>query len=113
MSKQTQPKILKDILHVLDENQSVDVIAIHVEPHTTVTDYMVVCSGRSSRHVKAIAENTIEDMKSKGFRLIGESGLQTAEWILLDFGDVVVHVMQPSVRAFYHLEGLWTSPSKE
>jgi ribosome-associated protein len=102
----TKP-ILKAILHLLAENQASDIVSIDVHDQTTITDDMVICSGRSSRHVKAIAENTMEQMKIKGFSVLGESGLQTADWVLLDFGDVVVHVMQPTVRAYYHLEGLW------
>ncbi|MCX7115575.1 MAG: ribosome silencing factor [Gammaproteobacteria bacterium] len=109
MPKESESPILTAILHLLDDNQAIDVNCMNVYKQTTITDYMIVCSGRSSRHVKSIAENTREQMKKKGFTVLGESGLQTAEWILLDFGEVIVHVMQPSARAFYHLEGLWQS----
>lgn len=103
----SHPPILSAILESLDDNQAIDVVTLDVKEQTTVTDYMVICSGRSSRHVKAIAENTMEKMKAQGFPSLGQSGLQTAEWILIDFGDVVLHVMQPDIRSFYYLEGLW------
>jgi ribosome-associated protein len=110
-NKITSP-LVQQLLSTLDENHAIDVVVLDVQAHTTITSYMIVCSGRSSRQVKAIAELTTEQMKKKGFAPYGESGLQNAEWVLIDFGEAVLHVMQPEMRAFYHLEGLW-QPSAE
>ncbi|KTD18495.1 putative Iojap-related protein [Legionella lansingensis] len=107
-----QPALLKQLVKSLDDNHAIDVIVIDVIKQTSVTDYMIICSGRSSRHVKAIAELTIEKMKTLGMIPLSQSGLETGEWVLVDFGDFVLHVMQADVRAFYNLEGLWQSPPK-
>ena len=99
--------MLKKLLQALEDIQAIDVTVIDVSQHTTITDFMVICSGRSSRHVKAIAEYIMEQMKTTGLPALGNSGLAGGDWALVDFGDVVVHVMQPESRAFYNLEGLW------
>jgi ribosome-associated protein len=98
---------LKQLLHFLDDSQAIDVVAIDVRKQTTVTDYMIVATGRSSRHVKAIASNAMEHMKSIGAAALSDNGLESGDWVLVDFGDYVLHVMQPDSRAFYNLEGLW------
>jgi ribosome-associated protein len=103
----TQNPMLKKLLNALDEAQATDIHAMDVRDQTTVTDFMIVCSGRSSRHVKAIAENTVELMKTLGIPALSMTGLETGDWVLIDFADFIVHVMQPESRAFYHLEGLW------
>lgn len=100
-------RFLTMLQEALDDIQAKDIITIDVRRQTTITDYMVVCSGRSSRHVKAIAEQTSEKMKAAGFPALSRSGLDGGEWALIDFGEVILHVMQPQSRAFYDLEGLW------
>lgn len=112
MTKQNYTPLVQQLLATLDENHAIDVVVIDVQAHTTITSYMIICSGRSSRQVKSIAELTMEKMKKCGYRSYGESGLQHAEWVLIDFGEAVLHVMQPDIRAFYHLEGLW-QPAQE
>ncbi|HGK6671848.1 TPA: ribosome silencing factor [Legionella feeleii] len=109
-----QQLFLKQLLKSLDDIQAIDVVVIDVKNQTSVTDYMIICSGRSSRHVKAIAELVIEQMKAAGLPSLSQNGLESGEWALIDFGDFVLHVMQPDSRAFYNLEGLWqtTPPSK-
>lgn len=102
-----QPAELKQLLHILDDNQAVDIVTIEVSNQTSVTDFMVICNGRSSRHVKAIAMNTMEKMKQAQVAILGSHGLDSGEWALIDFGDFVLHVMQPDARSFYNLEGLW------
>jgi ribosome-associated protein len=103
----TQQQSLNHLLGFLTDNQAIDVITIDVHHQTTVTDYMIITSGRSSRHVKAIAYNAMETMKAIGIRVISEHGLDQGDWVLIDFGDYVLHIMQPDSRAFYNLEGLW------
>lgn len=102
--------LLKKLILSLEDIQAIDVNVIDVSQHTTITDYMVVCTGRSSRHVKAIAEQVMEDMKAAGLPALSNTGLESGDWALVDFGDFVVHVMQPDSRAFYNLEGLWQNP---
>jgi ribosome-associated protein len=99
--------LLNHVLRLLDDIQAIDITTIDVSQQTTVTDFMVICSARSSRHVKAIAEQVMEQMKAANEPALNSSGLENGDWALIDFGDVVVHVMQPESRAFYHLEGLW------
>lgn len=99
--------ILDKLLHLLDDNQAIDVKVIDVRKQTTITDYMVIASGRASRHVKAIAQKIMEEMKSTGFPAIHCTGLEGGDWVLIDFNDIVVHVMQPEYRQYYNLEDLW------
>ena len=99
--------LLNTLLQSLEDIHAIDITVIDVSKHTTITDFMVICSGRSSRHVKAIAEHVMEHMKAAGLPSIGNSGLNIGDWALVDLGDFVVHVMQPESRAFYNLEGLW------
>ena len=103
---------LKKLLQALDDIQAIDVKVIDVRDHTTITDYMIVCSGRSSRHVKAVAQHIMDNLKIAGLPSIGNSGLESGDWALVDFGDFVVHVMQPESRAFYNLEALWQNPTQ-
>lgn len=95
------------LVHLLDESQANEINILDVKGYTSVTDVMIICSGRSSRHVKAIAENLIEHSKKQGQLPLGVHGLETGDWVLIDLGDCIVHVMQPETRAFYNLEGLW------
>ncbi|MCC5792521.1 MAG: ribosome silencing factor [Legionellaceae bacterium] len=103
---------IKDrILQYLDEMQAIDIVCIDVRNQTTITDDMLICSGRSSRHVQSIAEFVMEQMKHKGYPVLSKSGLTQGEWALLDFGDIILHVMQPDSRAYYNLEDLWQTSS--
>ena len=103
---------LKQLLQALEDIQAIDVKVIDVRDHTTITDYMIVCSGRSSRHVKAVAQHIMDNLKVAGLPSIGNSGLESGDWALIDFGDFVVHVMQPESRAFYNIEALWQNPTQ-
>lgn len=98
---------LNKLLASLEDIQAIDTVVMDVKDQTAITDFMIVCSGRSSRHVKAIANQIIEDMKKAGFPPLSQSGVDSGDWALVDFGDFVVHIMQPESRAFYNIEGLW------
>lgn len=98
---------LEQLLKCLDDSQAIDVVSIDVSKQTTVTDYMIVASGRASRHVKAIATHAMEKMKALNLAPLGAHGLESGDWVLVDFGDYVLHVMSPDSRAFYNIEGLW------
>ena len=105
---------LKDlILSALDDLKGNQLVALDVCELTDVTDYLVIASGNSNRHVKSLADNVIDVIKEQGMRPLGVEGQTGAEWVLVDFGDVVVHVMLPATRDFYDLERLWSgAPDK-
>lgn len=94
-------------VEALEELKGKDITTLDVREKTSVTDFMVIASGTSSRHVKSLAENVLEKAKAQGVRPLGSEGLDGGEWALLDLGDVVVHVMQVPTRQFYDLERLW------
>ena len=98
---------LETLLKSLDDNQALDVQVLNVREQTSVTDFMIVCTGRSSRHLRALAEHAMTDMKKAGIPAISKHGLNDGEWALIDFGEFVVHIMQADSRHFYNLEGLW------
>lgn len=104
--------MLNKLLKALEDIQAIDIKVIDVRKQTTITDYMIIASGRASRHVKAIAQKVMEDMKSAGLTSISSTGLEQGDWALIDFGDFILHVMQPESRQFYNLEGLWEEPLK-
>lgn len=100
--------LLRQVHAALEELKAKETVEIDVRGKTSVCDYMVVASGTSSRHVKSIADEVIRHAKRLGVKPLGIEGEREAEWVLVDLGDVVVHVMLPRVREFYALERLWT-----
>lgn len=103
----TSEEVAKLAIAALEDVKAQDIVSINVREKTSVTDFMVIASGTSSRHVKSIADNVLEKVKEQGQRPLGSEGLDSGEWALLDLGDVVVHVMQVATRQFYDLERLW------
>ena len=100
---------LKEIvISALEEVKAQNITSLDVRELTGVMDTMIVASGNSNRQVKSLANNVAVEGKNAGFELLGVEGDDTAEWILVDFGDVIVHVMLPATRAFYDLERLWS-----
>ena len=93
--------------NALEDLKAEDIIEMDVRDKTSVTDFIFVASGTSNRHVKSIANNVVVEAKHAGVQPLGVEGEDQAEWVLVDLGDVVVHVMQPQVREFYDLESLW------
>ena len=100
--------LLKTVRDATEELKAKDVVEIDVRGKSSVTDFMVIASGTSSRHVKSIADEVMRFAKRLDVQPIGVEGEREAEWVLVDLGDVVVHVMLPRVREFYALERLWT-----
>lgn len=98
---------LDALLKSLEDNHATDIRVIPVSKQTSVTDYMVVCTGRSSTHLRAAANYLLKDMKALGMACISKHGITEGDWALLDFGEFVVHIMQAQSRAFYNLEALW------
>lgn len=107
--------VLKDkLIELLEEIKAQDVQTFNVADLTTVTDYMIVTSGTSNRHTRSIAAHVMDEMRDReGIKPVGSEGEDHGEWVLIDYGDVVVHVMQQQVRDFYQLEKLWNPDVKE
>ena len=100
-------ELLSIVLAALDDGKANDVKVIDVSAKTSITDYMIIASGTSERHVRSLAEQVQEKAKELGFDVLGMEGQDTGEWVLVDLGDAVVHVMKPQIREFYQLEKLW------
>ena len=98
------------VLKSLDDDQAQELVSIPLEGKTEIADHMVIASGRSTRQVAAMAQKLAERIKHGGFGHVRIEGLPAADWVLVDAGDIVIHVMQPAVRAYYNLEELWTPP---
>lgn len=102
------PAALHDlVLQSLDDDQAQEVVSIPLEGKSSVADYMVIASGRSTRQVAAMAQKLAERIKHGGFGHVRIEGLPAADWVLIDAGDVVVHLFRPEVRTFYNLERMW------
>ncbi len=105
----TSQQLLKLILSILEDMKAVEITTIDVHKITDITDNMVICSGTSSRHTQSIANRLIMKMKDAGIQPVGIEGEDLGEWILVDLGDAIVHIMLPKTREFYSLEKLWTT----
>jgi ribosome-associated protein len=101
-------RLLEVVLAALDDIKGVDSKVIDVRGMTSITDRMVIVSGTSTRHLKALADNVVLEAKQHGFTALGVEGENGSEWILVDLADVVVHAMMPAIREFYALEKLWS-----
>jgi ribosome-associated protein len=108
LSKAPVAGLDKLIAAALDDLKAVNVKVIDVRKLSDIFDTLVIASGNSDRHVRSIADSVVQKAKGAGFRPLGVEGQKTGDWVLVDLGDVVVHVMLPRVREFYSLEKLWT-----
>jgi len=104
----TPEVLLQLVRNALEDIKAKDSVEIDVRGKTSIADYLVVTSGTSTRHVKSIADEVVQFAKKAGAMPLGVEGEREAEWVLVDLGDVIVHVMLPRVREFYALERLWT-----
>jgi ribosome-associated protein len=100
--------LAKICLTALEDMKAQDITVLDVQPLTTVTDTMIICTGTSTRHVKSMAQSASEKAKEAGYRPLGIEGMDSGEWVLVDLGGVVIHAMQAQARVFYQLEKLWT-----
>lgn len=100
-------ELQKLVLEALDDLKAIDTVVIDVRNMTTITDYMIICTGRSSRHVASLADNVVKKAKERGLTYIHTEGETEGEWVVVDLSDVVVHIMQAETRKFYNLEDLW------
>lgn len=101
------------VIESLEDLKGVDITCIDVHELTGVTDTLVIATGNSNRHVKSLAENVAVTCKENGIRPLGSEGQEGGEWVLVDLGSLVVHVMLPAARQFYDLEGLWQTTAEK
>ena len=113
----TAPEVseaLKDlVLDALDDIKGNEIVSLDVEGQTDIADFMVVASGTTNRQVKALSDNVVVKAKAAGYTVNSVEGDDTSEWVLIDLGDVICHVMLPKVREFYDLERLWSIGPKQ
>lgn len=100
---------LKAILTTLDDSKAEDIVSIDIAGKSALADFMVVATGRSQRHVSSIAEHISRDLIEAGGRVARVEGVPHCDWVLLDAGDVIVHIFRPEVRSFYNLEKMWSA----
>jgi ribosome-associated protein len=104
-------KLEKTAVDALEDIKARDITVLNVKKLTSLYDVLIVASADSNRQVKALAQHVRDKLKQAGATIIGVEGEETGEWILVDAGDIVVHIMQPAVRAYYNLEELWSPPT--
>ena len=104
-----EPETLKMlVVEALEDMKAVDIKVLDVRGMTAITDFMVIASGTSDRHVKSLARSVLDKARERGARVLGVEGDREGDWVLVDLRDAVVHLMRPEVRDFYNLEKLWT-----
>lgn len=109
-SFRAEPNQLIDVvIGILEDAKAEDIVSIDLKGKTSIGDQMVVASGRSQRHVGAVADHLIRKLKEKGFGRVRAEGLPHCDWVLIDAGDVIVHIFRPEVREFYNLEKMWSA----
>ena len=104
-------KIEKTAVSALEDIKARDITVLDVRKLTSLYDTLIIATADSARQVKALSQHVRDALKAAGATILGVEGEQTGEWVLVDGGDVVVHIMQPSARAYYNLEELWTPPA--
>ncbi len=105
--------VLKTVMSCLEDSKAEEPVTIDIKGKSALADYMVIVSGRSNRHVSAIADHLLRELKNTGAGSAKVEGLQSADWVLIDMGDIIVHVFRPEVREFYALEKMWQVPASE
>ncbi len=100
-------RMLNLAVAAVEDKKAHSVVTLNLQGISVICDYFLICSGNSKTQVQAIADNTVDKLRDEGFRLLRSEGLKEGRWVLLDFGDVVVHVFQDEERDYYNLERLW------
>ncbi|MBA3449034.1 MAG: ribosome silencing factor [Pseudaminobacter sp.] len=104
-------RALDTVLASLEDSKAENIVSIDIQRKSSLGDYMVVASGRSHRHVAAVAEHLLTALKDSGLGTARVEGLAGADWVLIDAGDIIVHIFRPEVRDFYNLEKMWQAPA--
>ena len=107
----TPETMKKAVVAALEDIKASDIVVLNVKKLTSMTDYMIIASGESSRQVNALARNVVDKLKERGAEVVGIEGQGAGEWVLVDLGHIIVHVMHPAVREYYNLEELWATPT--
>ena len=102
-------KIRKEVISALEDIKAFDIVSLDVRKITSIVDFMVIASASSSRQAKALANNVQEKLKQSKIDVVGIEGESEGDWVLVDLGDIIVHIMTPTTRAYYNLEELWSS----
>jgi ribosome-associated protein len=106
-------RALETVLASLEDSKAENIVPIDIQGKSILGDHMVVASGRSHRHVAAVADHLLKALKDAGFGNARVEGLAAADWVLIDSGDIIVHIFRPEVREFYNLEKMWMAPDLE
>ena len=106
-------QLIEKVQTILDDMKARDLVMIDVKGKSSVTDYMIIVSGTSRRHVLSMADEVLQKVKELGVKPLGSEGQEGGDWVLVDLGDIIVHVMMPDARSFYDLERLWRHSIEE
>jgi ribosome-associated protein len=101
-------QLAKAAIDIASDKKASDVLLLDIQGLTTIADYFVICSGNNSRQIQAIADTLVEDLRKQGAKLFYREGVADTGWVLLDFGDIIIHVFGPKEREYYRLERLWS-----
>jgi ribosome-associated protein len=101
------PSLLESVERALDDGKAEDIVVIDLQGKTSIADHMVIATGRSQRQVSALAERVLTAIRQRGRGRAGSEGMRQGDWVLIDAGDVIVHLFRPDVRGFYNLEKMW------
>jgi ribosome-associated protein len=110
---ETVSRAIETVLASLEDSKAENIVSIDIQGKSSLADYMVVASGRSHRHVAAVADHLLKALKDAGLGNARVEGMASADWVLIDSGDVIVHVFRPEIREFYNIEKLWQAPDLE
>nr|WP_244493189.1 MULTISPECIES: ribosome silencing factor [unclassified Aureimonas] len=104
----TARSVIDVVTASLDDSKAEDVVAINLAGRSALADHMVIASGRSHRHVSAVADHLLRDLKDGGYGQAKVEGLENGDWVLIDTGDIIIHIFRPEVRSFYNIEKMWS-----
>ena len=105
-------KLINQILSNLDDNKAHDINSLSLKGKSDIADYLIIATGTSSRHVSSLAEKTVDDLKKNNIKNVNTEGLDKGDWVLIDGGDIIIHLFREEVREFYDIEKLWSSSIK-
>ena len=112
-SDEVAARALHLVLNSLEDSKAEDIVTINIAGKSALGDYMIVVSGRSNRHVMAISDHLLTDLKDDGLGTARVEGQEGGDWVLIDTGDIIVHVFRPEIREFYNIEKMWAAPDMD